>query len=267
MKTATDPAILVVSCDHYRDLWEPFFTLFERFWVDCPFPVYLLSNTVTCSRRGVTALRSGRDVSWSDSLAAALRALPAEYVFLFLDDLFLVRPVENLELAHWFRWLEQRGGNCLRLNGSPRPDRRLDARVGVVSRGTLYRTSTVLSLWKRQVLLKLLAPGESAWEFEIAGSARSDAFDGFYATSTARLQVINTVIKGKWRRTALARVRALGVEPDLGRRPVMTRLEHASLALLRLRTWGLNRFPPLWRRRVRELALGSKRTGAREVRT
>jgi hypothetical protein len=115
----------------------------------------------------------------------------------------------------------------------------------------------VLSLWKRDVLLDLLVPGESAWEFEIAGSVRSDACEGFYATRTPRLSVINAVIQGKWEPAALARIRALGVEPDLSRRQVMTPLQQTRLALLRLRTWGLNQFPPQWRRPVRAWVLGN----------
>jgi len=257
MPSPAQCAILVASCDSYSDLWAPFFALFERFWGDCPFPVYLASNTVAYSGGRVRTLLSGPDVSWSDSLALSLRALPAEYVLLFLDDLLLCRRVDSRELVHWSRWVRQRGGNCLRLNGSPPSDRRLDSQVGVVSPGTLYRASTVLSLWKRDLLLDLLVPGESAWEFEIAGSVRSDAHAGFYATRTLRLDVVNAVIRGKWDPTALSRVRALGVEPDLSRRQVMTRLEQARLGFLRLRSWGLNRFPPRWRRPVRAWALGA----------
>ena len=36
-------AILIVSCDKYSDLWDPFFKLFFKFWPDCPFNIYLLS--------------------------------------------------------------------------------------------------------------------------------------------------------------------------------------------------------------------------------
>jgi hypothetical protein len=37
-------AVIVVSCDLYSDVWKPFFTLFFKYWNDCPFPVYLTSN-------------------------------------------------------------------------------------------------------------------------------------------------------------------------------------------------------------------------------
>ncbi len=45
--TNSELAILVCSCDKYADVWEPFFKLFFKFWPDCPYPIYLLSNYLT----------------------------------------------------------------------------------------------------------------------------------------------------------------------------------------------------------------------------
>jgi hypothetical protein len=37
--------VLVLSCDHYRDLWPAVTMLFNRYWPDCPWPKYLASDT------------------------------------------------------------------------------------------------------------------------------------------------------------------------------------------------------------------------------
>jgi len=37
-----------------------------------------------------------------------------------------------------------------------------------------------MSLWKKDMLCALLRAGETAWDFEIHGSHRSDAYDGFF---------------------------------------------------------------------------------------
>src|SRR5262249_11393787 len=34
-------AILVASCERYCQAWRPFFTLFQRYWPDCPYQVFL----------------------------------------------------------------------------------------------------------------------------------------------------------------------------------------------------------------------------------
>ena len=58
---ADDVAILVPSFDGYRDVWEPFFRCFFKFWPDCPYPVVLGSIRETCSDPRVSPLTIGRD--------------------------------------------------------------------------------------------------------------------------------------------------------------------------------------------------------------
>ena len=175
-------AVLVPSCDGYSDLWKPFFTLFWKFWPDCPLPVYLLSNFASVADDRARALHVGEDVSWSDNLAKALASLNYEYIFLFLDDLFLTGNVDTKTVLGILNWAVRSKINYLRFNPSPKADRLYNDIVGVVSPGTIYRTATVMSLWRKEVLLNLLRPGESAWDFEIKGSIRSDEFDGFFST-------------------------------------------------------------------------------------
>lgn len=65
-------AILIVSCDKYSDLWNPFFKSFFRFWPDCPFDIYLLSNYKSIDMPQVNSLLIDEDISWSDNLYKCL---------------------------------------------------------------------------------------------------------------------------------------------------------------------------------------------------
>jgi hypothetical protein len=47
---SNDLSILVNSCDSYDDLWEPYFSLFHVQWADCPYPVYLNTETKRYNR-------------------------------------------------------------------------------------------------------------------------------------------------------------------------------------------------------------------------
>lgn len=49
-------AVLIVSCDKYSDLWDPFLRAFDRYWPDCPFTVSLLSSHIHLERRGIKKL-------------------------------------------------------------------------------------------------------------------------------------------------------------------------------------------------------------------
>lgn len=251
-------AVLIVSCDKYSDLWEPFFRLFRRYWPTCPYKVYLLSNTLSGDIPGVNSILMGEDTSWSDNLRLGLDHIPEEYVFLLLDDLFLIGKVDEKEVVRLFKWVVDSKVNYLRMNPYPRPDKAFNESVGVVSKGTIYRTSTVLSIWKKQVLKSLLVPGESAWDFEINGSIRSDSLDGFYSTEEILFPHINGVIKGKWDRKALKLISRIGVELNTQKRCVMGRKESFFLYFRRKRTFLLHLLPSRHRRAIKNFMLGGK---------
>ena len=37
-------AVLIVSCDRYKDMWPLCTSMIRRFWPDCPHSIYLMSN-------------------------------------------------------------------------------------------------------------------------------------------------------------------------------------------------------------------------------
>ena len=55
-----------------------------------------------------------------------------------------------------------------------------------------------MSLWDKEVLLKLLSKEESAWEFEYNSPKRSKAIDGFYVVNKSFFKYKNVIIKGFW---------------------------------------------------------------------
>jgi hypothetical protein len=183
-------------------------------------------------------------------------------VLLFIDDLLLIETVDTSAVMRALQDFVARAGNYLRMNPRPKPDRPLDCLLGSVSRNTIYRTATVSSVWKRRTLLALLVRGESAWDFETRGTIRSDAYDGFYSTHTSLLHVVNTVVKGRWERRALARLRRIGVRLDLGDRPVMTWVQSILYQCRVMRHSLLYLLPPRMRRPAKRLFTRELRSSA-----
>lgn len=251
-------AVFVPSCDKFSDVWSPFSTLFWRFWPDCPFPVYFLTNEHTLDVPRVANISVGRDVSWSDNLRQALERITENYVLLILDDFFLLDFVKTDRVLRVFHWMLECEPNYVRLNPSQKPDRPYSDIVGIVSPGTIYRTSTQAAVWRRRVLLELLKEGESAWDFEVYGSVRSDCYDKFFSTWDNHLPLVNGIIKGKWHPRAVAALEAAGVQVDLQNRKLMSRSETAALALAEWRSQLLNSLPAKYRRRVKDAFLGGR---------
>ena len=259
-KSDQQTAVLVVSCDNYSDVWSPFFELYSRFWPDCPFSTYLISNNKEYSVPGVKTLQVGEDVSWSDNLKYALTLIQEQYVLIWIDDLFLLQHVNTSLVREVINDFIARDGNYLRLNPTIHADLPCNNYFGRVSAGTIYRTSTVMSLWRKSVLSDLLVSGESAWDFEINGTIRSDRFDGFYATKTDSFNVLNGIIKGKWRNCAYRKICTLCTDFNDNKRARLSLTEELLLKIMIFRSKLLNLIPPQYRRQLKSRILGAKHT-------
>lgn len=243
-----DLAIVIPSCDAYGDLWPAFFETFFRRWPDCPFPIFLVSNHETLPDPRVHPLKVGEDRGWSTNLKLALASVPHERVFLIIDDLF---PTARIDTAEFVSVLEEAGDfDYLRLNPRPGPRDSLPGRVGLVPPGDIYRTATVFSVWRREVLRDLLVEGETAWEFEIKGSERSDRLVKWFATRSWMMPYVNLVVKRRIDPTAL---RALERDGIVVRSPRerLDRLATLRLRLNDLRSWLFTFVPWRMQRRVR----------------
>lgn len=202
----SDTVILVVSCDGYKDLWEPYFNSFFKYWPDCPYQVYLGSNESTYSDSRVKSILIGPDKDYSSNLLSMLKKIDSKWLILWIEDLFLYEKIDNDYISKLMGIAKKNKAGYLKLDiGTPWSftNNKKDL-VGPLPKGIRYRSGIGLALWNKNTLTKLLIPGESAWEIERNGSKRSNSFkEPFYSlTPLVRkkppIKVINSVIKGKW---------------------------------------------------------------------
>jgi len=214
-----DTAILVLSCDSYADVWPVFFTLFFRYWPDCPLPVYLGANHLRYADDRVTTLRVGDDESWARSVRLMLQALDTTYVFTFLEDYLLTAPVDGAIVRALMDEMRSTGAEFIRFRPSASPDLPVAGHplLAELAPGTPYRVSLDIGLWRRETLLSLLNEGETAWEMEIMGSRRSDGLPGFYCSTANVFSRTNGLERGKWMRYNLPLLRRERIELPPGR--------------------------------------------------
>jgi hypothetical protein len=227
-----DVAVLVPSWDGYRDVWGAFFHCFFKYWRDCPFPVFLGSNSVKYPDPRVSPILIGPDTDYSSNLTAMVAHIKQDWIVMWVEDLLLNRSVDTKRVCDLVSLAREREQGHLRL--APRPR----SLVGLVAHsvedaGTLevvpipkwfrYRVGLTIGLWRKDVLLKLLRPGETAWDLERSGSRRSRRLaEGFSAvpTESSAFSTVNSIRKGKWTREGVALLRREGLEACLGERPV-----------------------------------------------
>jgi hypothetical protein len=246
-------SVVVLSCDAYADLWPAFFALFDRFWEDCPFPVFLGSNTVDPKLPRVSVLKTGRDFGWSNSAATVFSQVRTKYVLLMLEDFFLREAVRTDRILDRLSDMERLRAAYVRLRPFPAPDRRVaDApELGRIDVGAPYRAALQAALWRTERLLGLLRPGETAWEMEALGSRRSDVSPSdFYSTWRPHLEYEAGVCMRKWLPHAVRQVEAAGIVVDTSKRPIMSRTEYAVWCRGVIANNVMNRIPWRLRRRV-----------------
>jgi GT2 family glycosyltransferase len=246
-----DTALLVLSCDPYADVWPVFFTLFFRYWPDCPFPVYLGANHLSYADDRVTTLRIGDDASWAQSTRLMLEALDTPYVLVFLEDYLLTAPVDGALVRVLMREMRSIDAEFIRFRPSEKPDPAVAGHplLAELMPGTPYRVSLDIGLWRRETLISLLRGGETAWDMEIDGSRRSDATPGFYCTTVNVFSRTNGLERGQWLRYNLPLLRKEHIELPPGR-PVMPVWESWFLG------FGKRVFWRVWSTRAARATLG-----------
>jgi hypothetical protein len=200
-ENSTNCAILVPSCDLYSDLWTPFFTLFFRNWPDCPYKIYLGSNTLDFGDSRVVVLKSGHGAKWADRTLDHLGQIKEPFVLLWLEDFFMRSKVDNKLVTRIYSEFCDREANMFRLVRRPGPTSLIaNANFGVIKPGAPYRVSTQAAFWRKEILMKLINPGESIWQFEHYGSLRSHIYpSGFYAVVRDVVTYKHHVVeRGQW---------------------------------------------------------------------
>lgn len=101
-----------------------------------------------------------------------------------------------------------------------------------IAAGTPYRVSTQAAFWRVQTLRDLIAPGESAWQFEIHGSIRSARTAGFAEMKNDVLGYRHHVVeRGKWFPWAYRKFVRMGIGIEPTAREVMSWAEAARWLL------------------------------------
>ena len=189
-------SLLISSFDGYSDLWSLNKMAFDKYWPDCPLEKYLLTNKKDSNLEGFRSLKTGEDIDWSTNLIAGLLKLPSEYIFLTNDDQIIIDHINSDLFIRYLSMCIENNWNYLRFHNSPREYFLIDKMVSKIGKRSDYRTSVKTALFKKSVLVDLLQSGESAWDFETAGSLRSEKYDDFYTMNENLFTHVNLIVKG-----------------------------------------------------------------------
>ncbi len=191
--------ILILSCDKYYELWDFVTFSYSKYWPECSMNKFILTNYKKYNTNDFTSIEVGSDISWSSNLLIALKILQNDYdrVLLSFDDLLLKFEINNNDFVKFHDLFIQYNMDCLKFIKHHGFNRSKFGEVSLIDQNVLYRTTCVFSLWKINVLEKILDKKENAWEFEKNGTKRSGLFYRFYTVNRSFFLYDNVVIAGK----------------------------------------------------------------------
>lgn len=193
-----DIAIVILSCDKFSVTWRPCIDHFFEAWPDCPYPVYLLNNFKSSTDPRVKNLLIGQDDNWSDTLKKGLEKVSENRVFFIFDDTFILNfKIHEINLIFKMAVENNLDSVSLRKKTFDRPIEG-NQLIYLINAKTRYRNSLFLNLIRKDVLLKLLESGETAWQFEKKGNIRSEKYSFYSVYQMDLVSYHHGILKGKW---------------------------------------------------------------------
>jgi len=234
-------ALIVVSCDKYQDLWEPFFHLFFKYWPDCPYQIYLTSNTLTYPDERVSPILIGPDSDYSSNLLNIIGQVNKPWIILWFEDCFLTGQLDTKRFVRLISLAQSKDVGYFKLTVDVPVvyTKSKNEEIAPIPKYVKYRSGIGLALYKKETLIKLLKPGETAWEHD--KSSRSNLLeDKFYGLSSflrknPLIPVINSVIKGHWAYKMKRFFKSEGLDQYINSRPNQSLLSYLYECMYNLR--------------------------------
>ncbi len=180
MLNIKEPAILISSCDLYKDAWNPFFRLLEANWKNCPQKIYLVTESEEykdCTF-DVKCIHSASSL-WSNRIIDVLKQIDEDYIWFFLEDFFLeeevneeiinraVSTIKNSTDIGVIKFIPNISDNWYDKNQV------ISDYFSVIPKDYKARSNLMISLYKKDYFLKMLRKKETPWDFEKYGTYRS----------------------------------------------------------------------------------------------
>ena len=133
-------AILVLSCDNYSDLWDDFFNLRDKFWPDCPFRWYVVTETKDYYREGVEVIKCGKELNWAGRFRKAVHSVDNPLIGVFLEDYYISGKIDNTRITSLVDLMMDKGVDYLDLGNV------FKHKINVPNNYTLYGLNTPLTV-------------------------------------------------------------------------------------------------------------------------
>lgn len=210
-------SIIINSCDGYEDIWKPFFCCFKENWKNCPYSIYLNTESKKYEHEGmnITSLNvlQQKKIEWGERLLDCLSRIETEYVIMLFDDFCLENEVNQQEIENCIHELETNPDidAFYLIHIFPELVDGKNTKFVEVPLGKEYRLNSAPGIWRKSSLMKYTGKIDTAWAWEYFGSFRTEKYKNskiYVLNDISDLYPYNYSIggaihRGKWVKTVI----------------------------------------------------------------
>lgn len=221
-------AIYVSSPDSYSDVFNVFLECKNKYYQNCPFDIIVSTNTMEYD--GIITYHSENKIDdWVSRTIPVLKEINYKYVLLMCDDIFFKNNPNTSAIIEIVNFMEQNNINYCRLKPSKK-NKKINKYIGLLSPKTPYAMNLQIGIFNREFLISELEKESiNAWKIEERWLNEAASHKVYYKDKIVVrkkiIEYIHGVSKGKWRRSALRKLKKNQINVDLKKRSRMTNKE------------------------------------------
>lgn len=195
--------MLILSCDKFSDLWDGNIKQLETYWPDRDIETYIVTDKTNLKTfDNVQVFCAGENVEWSDRLKKALDVVKTEYVFITLDDYYLIEPVSQYKILKLLSMMDQHKLDYVRLFKRPTKATKEPIpgfqNANYIDCSSKYSVNLYSGIWKTAFIRSCISEPLNPWEFEVNLPKLATKYGARGAVSNNKdFVILDVVRKGK----------------------------------------------------------------------
>lgn len=165
--------LVIFSCEKFSDLWDGQVRQLEKFWPQRTIETYIVTDEKTEKKyESVKIICAGKGSEFSERVRKAVEHSKTEYVFVTLDDYFLIKNVENKRIEELIEIMDNEKIDYMRLylryKKSNKGQLKDYAGIHMVDPSYRYSVNLYPGIWRKSFLEKTIKEERNPWQFEVA---------------------------------------------------------------------------------------------------
>jgi hypothetical protein len=198
-----DFAILIVSYDGAKELWQPFSQAWQKFWPDCKFKIVLINQNETlsfdnCFSKVISIPSEKTEAVYR--IREALKQIDSKYVMVMCDDYFLCKEPDEKALVEILNIMKAQHISCTHMSNSKRYDGIIKLRN--VKSDSFLVSGGIPSIYEKDFLYKLCEKFKNCsmrqWEINASKYLKNKNVN-IKIVENSTFECYHCVLEGYWR--------------------------------------------------------------------